>query len=159
MARTKPDHPRPKTSDELLAFVQLQGGEIWTNSALTDILGEALQKEIAAAVFYYIAGDDRMDYPPSIYLRKIIGVEPTVINGDRNDSETVLVFHPSEPLDHLTTIVPLRAVLGEYIEDMCELPTGGDTKYEIETRQRLEDLRAVLVDEITAIDRMLQRGL
>jgi hypothetical protein len=153
MARTKSDHPRPKTSDELLAVVTEGGGEIWT-SALTDTLGQALQKEIAEAVFYYISGDDTTDYPPSIYLRKIIGVEPTM-----NDSETVLVFHPSEPLDHLTTIVPLREVLGEYIEEMCELPTGGDAKYELETRQRLEDLRAVLVQKIAAIDRMLQRGL
>jgi hypothetical protein len=152
MARTKSDHPRPKTSDELLAVVTEGGGEVWT-SALTDILGRALQKEIADAVFYYIAGDDETSYPPSIYLRKITDADPAM-----NDSETVLVFHPSEPLDHLTTTVSLREVLGEYIEEMCELPTGGDAKYEIETRQRLENLKAVLVDQIAAIDRMLHQG-
>jgi hypothetical protein len=151
MARTKPDLPRPKTSDELLAVVTEGGGEVWT-SALTDILGQALQKEIADAVFYYIAGDEETSYPPSIYLRKITAP-------NESDNETVLVFHPSEPLDHLTTIVPLREVLGEYIEEMCELPTGGDAKYEFETRRRLLDLKAVLVYQIAAIDRMLQRGL
>ena len=158
MARTKLDHPRPKTPDELLAFVQKEGGAIW-KSPLTDVLGQALQKEIADAVFYYLAGDDTTDYPPSIYLRKITAADPAMIEGDRNDSETVLVFHPSEPLDHLTTIVPLSEVLEEYIEEMCELPTGGDAKYELETRQRLENLKAVLVDQIGAIDRMLHRGL
>ena len=152
MARTKLDHPRPKTSEELLALV---GDSIWV-SPLPEIFGEALQKEIAAALLWYLAGEGDTGYRSSIYLRKIIDAE---IEGDKSDGEPVLVFHPSEPLDDLTTVVPLREVLTEYIEEECELPSGiGDAKYESEARQKLEDLRAVLVGQIAAIDRMLERG-
>jgi hypothetical protein len=156
MARTKLDHPRPKTSDELLALI---GDGIWV-SPLPDIFGEALQKEIAAALLWYLAGEGDTGHPPSIYLRKITDADPERdSDGYKNDSETVLVFQPSEPLDDLTTVVPLREVLKEYIEEDCELPSGiGDAKYESEARQKLQDLRYLLVVAIAAIDRMLNRG-
>jgi hypothetical protein len=154
MARTKLDQPRPKTSDELLALV---GDGLWVSS-FPDIVEEMLQKEIAAAVLWFLAGEGDTGHRPSIYLRKITDADPVFIDGDKNDSEPVLVFHPSEPLDHLTTVVSLREVLEDYIDE-CELPSGiGDAKYESETRQKLEDLRAVLVYQIAAIDRMLERS-